>query len=142
MSYLQRRFLAFGSNDGCYGHIHFIVYSNDLILHTSMHIRTTDNVDEESLNFRWIKISFSIFGVSKTGFFVKHLPKICYKIVPQKFIDSLDHILSTNTRFYFSKKLSIQLFWKRQISADLVETEPNLNYRCLLVCSWFLENHF
>ena len=51
MSYHLRRFVAFRANDECYGHIHFIVSSNDLILHTSVHLGMADNVAEESFFF-------------------------------------------------------------------------------------------
>ena len=30
-------------------------------------------------------------------------------------------------------------FWKTQVSVDSVGNGSNLNYRCLVVCSWFLE---
>ena len=137
MSYHIWRFTPFRPNDGCYGHFHGIVCLNVPIFHTIMHIGTTNNVDKELFIFLWIKISFSIFGVSKMGFFVKHLSIICYKIIPHKFIKLLYHIWSTNNQIPFSKKIYIHLFWKRQISTDSVETGPNLNYRCLVVCSWF-----
>ena len=107
------------------------------IFHTNMHNGTTNNVDRETFIFLWTKISFFIFGVPKVGFFVKHLQKICYKIVPHKFIELLDHIVSTNNQIPYSRKLYIHLFWKRQISADSVETGPNFNYRCLVVWSCF-----
>ena len=51
MSYHLRRFMAFRANDGCYGHIHFIVSSKDLILYTNVHLGMADNVAEESLFF-------------------------------------------------------------------------------------------
>ena len=80
MSYHERRFMAFRANDQCYGHIHCIVSSNDLILRTNMHLETTNNVAEESFYFPCIKIIFFIFGVQKMSFFVKHIPKICCKM--------------------------------------------------------------
>ena len=37
------------------------------------------------------------------------------------------------------QKVSIHLSSKRQISADSVGTGANLNYNCLVLCSWFFE---
>ena len=138
MSYLLRRFLAFGPNDGCYGHIQGIVCSNELILRTSVHHGTTDNVDEESFLFTCTKKPFFIFPVRKMGFFVKHLPQISCKIWEIHLKKILDHVICRNNQVVASNKFSIHLFWKRQIPADSVESGSNLNYMCIIVCSWFL----
>ena len=69
MSYHERRFMAFRANDQCYGHIHCIVSSNDLILRTNVHLETTNNVAEESFYFPCIKIFFFHFRSAKNEFF-------------------------------------------------------------------------
>jgi hypothetical protein len=137
-SYLLWRFLAFGPNDGCYGHIHGIVCSNVPIFYTNMHLGSTDNVDEESFPFHCTEKPFSIFRVWKMGFFVKHQPQICCKTWELHFLKILDHVICTNNQIVGPEKVSIHLFWKTQVSADSVGNGSNLNYRCLVVCSWFL----
>ena len=84
-SYHVWRSMAFKPNDQSYGHIHGIVCSNDLILCTSVHIGMANNVAKGSFHFRWTKKQFSIFECPKGGFFVKDLPNICCKIVPNQF---------------------------------------------------------
>ena len=71
MSYLLRIFLAFGPNDGCYGHIHDIVCSNVPIFYKNMHLESTDNVYEESFPFHCIKKTIFYFSSVKNGFFCK-----------------------------------------------------------------------
>ena len=84
--------MAFKPNDQTYGHIHGIVCSNDLILCTRVHIGMANNVAQGSFHFRWTKNPFSIFQVSEISFFVKDLPNICCKIVPNQFSKILGHI--------------------------------------------------
>ena len=59
---------------------------------------------------------------------------ICQKI--------FDHILCTNNQMVACKNLSIHFSSNRQISTNLVGTRSNLNCRCLIVCSLFLQNGF
>jgi hypothetical protein len=68
-----------------YGHNHDIVCSYDLILCTWVHIRMKNNVHLGSFNFCCTNKSFFILLVQKLGFFVKRLPKICYKSWTTKF---------------------------------------------------------
>ena len=108
------------------------------ILYTNMHLGSTDNVDEESFPFHCTKKPFSIFRVWKMGFFAKHQPQICCKTWEIHFLKILYHVICTNNQIVSSEKVSIHLFWKTQVSADSAGNGTNLNYRCLVVCSWFL----
>ena len=138
MSYRVWRFTPFSPNDGCYGHFHGIVWLNDLIFCTSVHLGVANNVAEESFYFLCTKKSFLIFRVQKMGFFVKDLPNICSKIEPQLLNKILDHMLFTN-QMVGCRKVSIHLSWKRHISADSIGIGSNLNCRCFVVCSRFFE---
>jgi hypothetical protein len=79
-----------------------------------------NNVNLGSFNFCCTKNSFFIFLTQKMGFFVKHLPKICFKNVPTHFYKILYHILCTINQLFawksflstpqeIDKYLSIQL---------------------------------
>ena len=46
-------------------------------------------------HFFFTKKPFSIFSVPEREFFVKHVPRIRFKMVPHHFCKILDHILST-----------------------------------------------
>ena len=109
MSYHVRRFTPFKANDGCYGHFHGIVYLNDPILCTSVHLGVANNVAEESFSFLCTKKSFLTFRVQKMGFFVKDLPNICSKIEPKHLNKILDHMLCTNNQMVGFRKVSIHL---------------------------------
>ena len=50
----------------------------------------------------------------------------------------LYHVICTNNQILATEKISIHLFWKTQVSADLVGNMSNLYCRCLIICSWFL----
>ena len=121
MSYCVRRFMAFTPNDKCYGDIHYIVCSNDLILYTTMHLGMVNNVAEEIFHFVYTKKIFFIFRVSKMRFFVKHLPNLCSKFEPQQFLKILDPSYVQITKYLCVKGFS-STFEKRQISADSVGT--------------------
>jgi hypothetical protein len=54
-----------------------------------------NNVAEESFQLYFTKKPFSIFSVPEREFFVKHVPRIRFKMVPHHFSKILDHILST-----------------------------------------------
>ena len=84
--------MAFEPNDQCYGHIHGIVCSNDLVLCTRVHIGMENNVDLGSFHFHCTKEPFSLFQVPEMSFFVKDLPYICCKIGPNQFYKILGHI--------------------------------------------------
>jgi hypothetical protein len=78
-----------------YDHNHGIVCSNDPILCTCVYLGMTNNVDLGSFNFCCTKNSFFIFLVQKMGFFVKPLPKICYKNGITKFYKALYYMWCT-----------------------------------------------
>ena len=94
-SYHIQGFMAFKPNDQCYGHIHGIVCLNEHILCTHIRLYVANNVAEESFQLYSTKKSFSLFSVSKSWIFVKHLLIISFKMVPHYFCITLDHILST-----------------------------------------------
>ena len=94
-SYHIQGFMAFKPNDQCYGHIRGIVCLTEPILWTHIRLYVPNNVVEESFQLYLRKKSFSIFSVSKRQIFVKHLPRIRFKMVPHHFCKILDHILST-----------------------------------------------
>ena len=85
------------------------------------------------------KKPFSIFRVWKIGFFAKYQPQICCKNWEIHYLKTLDHVICTNNQIVSFEKVSIHLFWKTQVSADSAGNGSNLNYKCLVVCSWFLE---
>ena len=86
-----------------------------------------------------MKQSFSIFRVHKMRFFVKDLPNICCKIVPNQFSKILGHM--HNWQNGWVQKVLIHLSWKRQISADSVGNGSNLNWSCLIVCYLFFSKN-
>ena len=51
MSYHERRFMTFRTNDECYDDIQGIVCLNMSILYTSVHLGMENNVAEESFHF-------------------------------------------------------------------------------------------
>ena len=122
MSYLLRRFLTFGPNDGCYGQIHGIVCCNGLILHTSMHLWSTDNTYEGSSFFYWIKKPFSIFRVSEMFFFVKDLPQTCWKTWGLIFSNMLDYLIWTNKQFFSKKRVPSTSFENHKFLPIQLET--------------------
>ena len=95
MSYHVRSFMAFKANDQCYGHIHGIVFLNEPILCTHVHLGMAHKVVQGSFQLYLTKNTFSIFWVPKRVIFVKHLPRVCFKMMPHHFCKILDHILST-----------------------------------------------
>jgi hypothetical protein len=142
MSYHAWRFFTFKPNDQSYGHIHRIVCSNDLILCTRVHIGMANNVAYVCFYFLWTEISFSIFRVPKIRFFVKGLPYICFKIVPNQLSNTRTYVMHNWPNGWVSKAFN-HISWKRQISADSVGSRSNLNCSCLIVCSlFFYKNHF
>ena len=108
-SYHVRSFITFKANDQCYGHIHGIVCDNVPILCTHVHLGMENNVAQGSFQLYCTKNSFFIFQVPKRGLFVKHLPRICFKMVTPNFFKILDHILSIIHQLIASQKLSSHL---------------------------------
>jgi hypothetical protein len=70
-----------------------------------MHLWMANNIDFGSFNFHCIKKLFFIFLVQKMSFFVKRLPKICYKNRPTKFKMILYHILCIIHHLFEWKKI-------------------------------------
>ena len=79
----------------CYGQIHRIVSLNEPILCTHIRLYVATNVAKESFQLYFRKKPFSIFSMPEREFFVKHVPRICFKMVPHHFCKILDHIFST-----------------------------------------------
>ena len=74
MAYLIRGFLAFGSNDQCYGKNQDIVCDNVPILCIHMYHGMAKNITGGSFPFRRTKNPFPIFRAQKTDDFVKQPP--------------------------------------------------------------------
>ena len=74
MTYLIRGFLAFGSNDQCYGQNRDIICDNVPILCMHVHHGMANNVAGEIFPFRRTKKPFSIFRAQKMDSFVKQPP--------------------------------------------------------------------
>ena len=87
----------------CYGDIHGIDCDNVPILCKNIRLGMGNGVVKENFELYCKKISFSIFWVSKREIFVKHLPRICFKIVPHHFCKIVDHILSIIHQLVASK---------------------------------------
>jgi hypothetical protein len=100
----RTKFYGFQAKWASYGHNHGIVCSNDLILCTYVYLGMTNNFDLGSFNFRCTKKLFFIFLVQKLGFFVKCLPKICYKNWTTKFYQAVYHILCTIHQLFTWKR--------------------------------------
>jgi hypothetical protein len=129
--------MAFKPNELGQDQNHGIVCLNNPILRTCVRLGMSNNVHFRCFPFLRIKNSFSIFWVSKMGFFVKQVPNIWSWIVPQEFYNIIYDILCTNHQMFKCVMIFIHLSWKRQTSAESVGNGSNLNYRCLIVCSWF-----
>ena len=78
------------------------------------------------------------FPSAKNRFFCEALTTNLPKNWEMHFLKTLDHVRCTNHQIVGCEKVSMHLFWKWQIHADSVGDGSNLNYRCLVVCSWFL----
>jgi hypothetical protein len=81
----RMKFYGFQARWASYGHNHGIVFSNDPILCTCVHLGMANKVALGSINFLCTKNSFFIFLILKMGYFVKHLPKISFKNGPPNF---------------------------------------------------------
>jgi hypothetical protein len=131
------KFHGFQARWASSGHNYGIVCRNDPILCTCVYLGMTNNVSLGSFNFRCTKNSFFIFLAPKMVYFVKHLPKICFKNGPTQFYKKLYHILCTIHQLFASKKFSRLPSRNRQISADSDGSGSNLNYRYFIVFSYF-----
>ena len=85
------------------------------------------------------KNAFSIFKVQKLGVFMKQLPRICLENAPPQHSHIVDHIVWEIHQLDASQQLSRHFSSFIQLSADLLGSVPNLNYRCFMVCSWFFQ---
>ena len=75
MTFHVRGFMAFRSNDQCYGYNRRIVCDNVPILCTHVHLVMTINVAGGSFPFRRTENLFSIFRVPKNGVFCEATTK-------------------------------------------------------------------
>src|SRR3954466_16031843 len=87
--------MTFKSNDRCYTLFQRIVFPNDLIFCICVYIILANKYSKGSFYFLCTKNPFSIFRVTKMGFFVKDLPNISCQLEPLYFCKILDHILFT-----------------------------------------------
>jgi hypothetical protein len=92
--------------------------------------------------FSWHKKFIFHFLSTKNGFFVKHLPKLCFKNIPRQFEKIVYHILCTINQLFAWKRFYSHPSRNWQISADSVGSGSNLNYRCFIVCSYLKKNYF
>ena len=111
----------------CYGQIHGIVCLNESILCTQIRLYVANNFSEESFQLYSTEKSFSIFWVPEREFFVKHVPRIRFKMVPHYFSKNIRSHFKYNSPTGWIQELSRQLSEKRQVYVDLVGTLPNLN---------------
>ena len=88
-------------------------------------------------NFIARKSHFPFCECRNGSFFVMYVPRIRFKMVPHHFFKMLDHILSIIHQPVESKSFLASSRKKRQVSADLARTLPNLNYKCFVICSRF-----
>jgi hypothetical protein len=75
------------------------------------------------------------------GFFVKHLPRNHCKMSKQKFLKWYTTWYVQITTWLHIKRFLGTSYKKRQNVADSVGSGSNLNYKCLIVCSWFFEKN-
>ena len=121
MTFHVRGFMAFRSNDQCYGNNRRIVCDNVPILCTHVHLRMKINVSGGSFPFRRTENLFSIFRQPKMRYFVKQPPNERFKMVPPHFSKILGHLKWTTSqpgylkpfRPPFVKKInSCRIGWK------------------------------
>jgi hypothetical protein len=68
---------------------------------------------------------------------VKEVPNFWCWIIPQEFYNIIYDNLCIKYQLFECPMNSMHLSWKRQTSAESAGKGSNLNYRCLIVCSWF-----
>ena len=98
MTFHVRGFMAFRSNDQCYGYNRCMVCDNVPILCTHVHPGMIINVAGGSFHFRRAENVFSIFRVQKIGYFVKQPPNERFKMVPPHFSKILGHLKWTTSQ--------------------------------------------
>ena len=108
-SYYIRGFMAFKPNDQCYSHVHGSVCLNESILCKNVRFSMVHNAAQGSFQLYFTKNTFFNFRVLKRGLFVKHLPKMCNKMVRSHFCKIVDHMFSENHQLVASQNLSIHL---------------------------------
>jgi hypothetical protein len=96
-----------------------------------------NNVALGSINFLCTQNTFFIFLAPNMVYFVKHLPKICFKNGPTQFYKILYHILCTIHQLFASKKFSRLPSRNRQICANSAGSGSNLYYKYFIVFSYF-----
>jgi hypothetical protein len=135
----RMKFHGFQARWASYGFNYNIVCSNDPILCICVPLEMANNVYFWCFPFLGIKSSFFIFLAPKMGFFVKHLPNICFKNVPTHFYKILYHILCTIHKLFAWKRFYSHPSRNWQIYASSVGSGPNLNYMCFILCSCFFQ---
>jgi hypothetical protein len=96
-----------------------------------------NNVALGSINFLCTQNTFFIFLAPNMVYFVKQLPKICFKNGPTQFYKILYHILCTIHQLFASKKFSRLPSTNRQICANSAGSGSNLYYKYFIVFSYF-----
>ena len=98
--YHKWTFIAFKTNNQCFGHIHDIVCPNMPKLGTCVHCGMPSNVAEQRFWHVSQKKPNFIFQVIKTTFFVKRLPTVPSKIAPTHYCPKVDIILWKITKMH------------------------------------------
>ena len=127
MTFHIRGFMAFRSNDQCYGYNRCIVCDNVPILCTHVHPGITINVVGGSFPFHRTENVFSIFRVPKMGYFVKQPPNERFKMEPPHFSQILGNLKWTTSqpgylkhfRPPFVKKINSCRIGRKSVSSEL-----------------------
>ena len=142
MTFHVRGFMAFRSNDQCYGYNRCIVCDNVPILCTHVHPGMTINVAGGSFPFRRTENVFSIFRVQKMGYFVKQPPNERFKMVPPHFSKILGNLKWTTSQPGCFKPFSppfVKKINSCRIDKKSVRSELQV-YDIMLMIFW--KNHY
>ena len=111
--------IGFQGKSPCYGHNHGIVCLNDAILCTRVRLQMANKCYTRIFPTLMEENSFFIFWGPEGEIFVKHLGRICFKMVSPYFSKLLDYIWSIIHHLVWTLQLSSQLSEKRQSFIDL-----------------------
>ena len=142
MTFHVRGFMAFRSNDQCYGYNRRIVFDNVPILCTHVHFAMTINVAGGSFTFRRTENLFPIFRVPKMGYFVKQPPNERFKMVPHHFSKILGHLKWTTSQPGYLKPFPPPFVKKTnscRIGRKSVRSELEVHDIMLMI---FWKNHY
>ena len=126
----------------CYGHVHGTICLNESILCKSVRFSMAHNVAQGSFQLSFTKNTIFIFWVRKRGHFVKHLPRICCKIVPPHFRKILNHILSRNNQLLAHQRYYRHLLWKDKFQPIQQEADQIWTTSASLVDHDFFQKSF